>query len=176
MRLSTHASTGASVSVIVAHSLGARGVVPLTLAAALAAVLQYVIDAVGHSQGRRRGVVYPRRNRIHSLPGVLTLSLMVSLPALPVTGDMFTAIAAGVAASAVLHWLEDLVTEGGVYVLGKRIRVGGVPYDSHGVNLATKIVFLAMLWLYVLSVSNGFSDFANFVPALLISHAAAVRG
>jgi len=148
MKLATHVATALVASLIVAVLLGARCdyVVYATFFAAVYAS-QYALDAVGHTVRTIHGRRVPVRNRLHSLPGVTAWGAAWGAPFI-IRGC--PALAAGLLAGLLLHYVEDMVTESGVYLLGRRRRKAPVTfsYDDPWVNAAAiSVAFLAGLAL-----------------------------
>lgn len=118
---------------------------------ALSVLEQDLIDAIGHTRKvSRSGVVYEARNRWHSLPGVVALGTIIGAPLAYVTGSWL--LLALLIAPLVLHWLEDLVTESGIYLFssGRRVRLPWrIPYNNVWANRLAVIALLApVLALY----------------------------
>ena len=168
MKLRTHAAT-AMLAALLFDALAQRYVpgyaghyVLRAMLVAEALVLQYLVDAVGHTVRRRNGRVYYARNRWHSLPAAVGMGLGAGLP-LAILSGVYAAAASPVLALLV-HLAEDVVTEGGVYVGGRRVRLGGVRYDS---PLANRLAILALLVPAVL-VYPAFSSAFNTILATFV--------
>ena len=147
MKLATHEATALALSYLLYRwTRGAVHPVALLYGALVSVVEQRLIDAVGHNIVCRRGRCYPARNKVHSLPAVVAIGLALSAPLLATGTPLPYALAP--LAGLILHWVEDLVTEGGVYLLGGRVRLGGFSYDSHWVNSATLLSSIALLLLF----------------------------
>ena len=145
MRLKVHVATALAATVVIFDVYGWPPP-PAAAYALLAAVIgNLALDELGHTTRCYRGRCYPARNRLHSLPAVATLGLLLSMPLL----------GAGVAPPAALtplvslliHWVEDLVTERGVYLAGRRVVLLGVRYDSPAANTAAVLASALALFL-----------------------------
>ena len=170
MKLSTHVVTGVETATIITYTLGSRSLVDVTVVSVLAAVLQYFVDAVGHTPARVRGRIVPVRNMIHSLPGITILSLIVASTSYPVEG-FNPHIYIGVYAAGLLHLVEDLVTEGGVYLFSRRriktpVTAG---YDTPTLNYAVKTVFTIVYVLFLVENTTSINDALTFiVPTAIV--------
>lgn len=138
MKLATHVATALSIALYVdGYAVQALPGYPDNILARAgwlvwSVVLQYAIDGVGHKYVKRRGVLVPARNRVHSLPVMIVLGVGSGAVFYGVLG--WLALAGGLAFT-VLHYVEDLVTEGGVYLVGRRVRLPvRVTYDDTLVN------------------------------------------
>ena len=159
MKLKTHASTAialtymldyyvASISPDYASATGVRILVYVT-----AAALQYIIDNIGHTWVRSGIYRFPKRNKLHSLPAMIAIGLGVGVAYAIATN--LVEVLVFFPAVMLLHWLEDLVTEGGVYLYQKRIRLPfRVRYDNVLVNRGT-ILFFALL---IVTLTNPFES------------------
>lgn len=153
MRLATHTSTAAALAFIFLLFYARDCTSPLTLLIyfLLVVLSNIALDVLGHSWVSYRGIPYPRRNKLHSLPGVLGLGLVFGLPVI-IRGC--TLLAVGVILGLLLHLAEDIVTEGGIPLFGGRrvkVRRRGWSYDSTEVNRGTIALFLlilVLLWPY----------------------------
>lgn len=107
----------------------------------LAAITQCLIDSVGHSWVVVRRIRIPRRNRVHSLPVMLLMGLGLGALFYYFTGSQVLLVAS--VAITLIHWLEDLFTEGGVYLGKRRLRLPlSAKYDS---ALANRVALILLL-------------------------------
>lgn len=133
---------------------------------ATSAILQYLLDQIGHSGMRYKDHVYPARNLYHSLPAVVLIGLATGTSFYLLLGIkdllwLFVSV-------MLLHWLEDLVTEGGVYVGKKRIRLPRgmrIKYNSVGANRVAILVFLVLALTY----ANPLASATTFALFLLVA-------
>lgn len=162
MLLKTHVSTSLALSVVVDNYLCdmVDGYSTAYLARlyliSISVMQQYVIDAVGHKWKSVAGRSIPVRNRLHSLPALLLLSCALGLLAVYALGSL---LVLGVPVSAaLLHWLEDLLTEGGVYIFRKRVRLPvRFRYDSPLLNRATAVIFAVLLLVCAKPFASAFN-------------------
>lgn len=135
----------------------------------LSAGIQLVLDQFGHrwkTIGDRR---IPVRNKLHSLPAIILLTTLLGIPALVSNRPIVLIIPLS---AGILHWLEDLVTEGGVYMLGRRIRLPlRIGYDNPSVNRTVVVLFLALLLMYTKPFSSLFNFVMVSISALLLMYA-----
>lgn len=164
MLLRTHMSTAFAVAVVLDSYLCSRiaGYSDYYLArvflVSTSIILQYMVDAVGHrwkSFGWRR---VPVRNVVHSLPVLLLFSVAIGVaPAYMLGSHLLLAVPVS---AALLHWAEDLVTEGGVYVFRRRLRLPlRISYDNPLVNRATVVAFAVIMFMF----AKPFDSIFNFV-------------
>lgn len=147
MKLATHTATALMLSVFVLFftPTNCLSYVNLILYGLSVYFSQIGIDTFGHTWVTYHGVRFPRRNRLHSLPGILLWGLIFGSPFL-LSCPYLTV---GVVLGMILHWLEDLVTEGGVYIGKKRIRLPfRVRYDNKFVNKGTILLFMFLSLAY----------------------------
>ena len=161
MKLKTHAAT-AMLATLLFDALAQERVpgyanhyILRAVLVAEAFILQYFIDALGHTVKKYNGRVYYARNRWHSLPAVVGMGLAAGLP-LAVSTGVYVAAAAPVLALLV-HLLEDVVTEGGVYAGGRKVRLGGVRYDSPIANRLAILAFFVPTVLVYPALSSAFN-------------------
>ncbi len=113
--------------------------------------MQNIIDALSHEH---RGK-YTRRTRLlHSLEGVTALAVVMS--ALVVGALRFEAresliILAALELSALSHLVLDALTPDGVYVLGRKVSLGRIPYDNSEVNIALQALGVLALSLAIIA-------------------------
>lgn len=130
----------------------------LFLSFGLVVLSQQLIDSIGHSEKKVGKFVYQARNRWHSLPGVILLGLLIGLVPAYLAGSLL--VLSVFVAPLLIHWLEDLVTEGGVYVLGSRRRIRlpwRVRYDNPWANRAATLT----LFVPMLALSKPFMNIAT---------------
>ena len=105
-------------------------------------ISNYSLDTFGHRWISIHGRMIPARNRLHSLLGVTLWGILFGIVFL-VKGNirLFTAVLIAM----YIHYLEDAVTEGGVYLSGKKRRLPiRVSYDNPLVNKFTILLFFGM--------------------------------
>jgi len=123
----------------------------------VAPILQMLIDAGGHEVGMYKGRAYFRRTPItHSLPAVFGIGLALGLPLAVITGIKY--MPHYFVSQLLKHWLEDLVTEGGVYIVRRRVRLASVSYRSAALNRLTIVTTLILATIY----TKPFTDVATF--------------
>jgi len=133
MKLRTHNAIALALGVQLAVALGAQApFVACMIYLVLLVISQILIDSIGHTWKTYRGRLYPARNKWHSLPGTIALGLLLGAPAWafePVLG-------AGIVVALLAHLAADAVTEGGIYIRGRRFRppAGTVRYDDPWAN------------------------------------------
>lgn len=162
--MKTHVSTALALSVVVDNYLcsvvdgySSAYLVRFYLVS-VSVVLQYVVDTVGHRWRNVAGRSVPVRNLVHSLPVLLLLSCVLGLASVYALGSPLVLTIP--VSSTVLHWLEDLVTEGGVYVFRKRVRLPvRFSYDNPFINR----VVVALFAILLLSFAKPFASVFNFV-------------
>jgi len=117
---------------------------------------QIGIDTFGHNWVSYNGIRFPKRNPLHSLPGILLWGLMFGLPFL-FSCPYFTA---GIVAGMIVHWLEDMVTEGGVYIRKKRIKLPfGIKYNDPVANRVAILVFMVLFASFLFhDIFNSFAS------------------
>lgn len=164
MLLKTHASTALALSVIVdnylCHAVEGYSVnlVNRFFIIAISVLVQYIIDVAGHRWKNINGRSVPVRNKMHSVPALVMLS--VALGALPAYTTGSSLVILVPLSATMLHWLEDLVTEGGVYIFKKRFRLPfRASYDSPRLNRATCVLFMVLLFIY----AKPFDSLFNFM-------------
>ena len=153
MKLRAHVASALAVAYAVDQYLAglsqayASSVVARASLYAVYALLQYVVDGVGHTWVRRGKRVYPRRNRLHSLPAMLAMAAAAGAPLYPALGPLALAV---YAPAMLVHWAEDAVTEGGVYLWRRRVRLPfRVRYDDPLANRAAIAAAYAFSAAYV---------------------------
>jgi hypothetical protein len=121
--------------------------------------LQIILDVFGHTTYIRNNRQIYRRNLLHSLPGVILLgtiggtltSLLLQKPIQPtkITKNPYIT---PLTLSTLTHWIEDLITEGGTYILTKRIKPHKqrIPYGSDTLNTSTILLFTTIHTLYII--------------------------
>ncbi|MEM4430110.1 MAG: hypothetical protein QXM08_03035 [Thermofilaceae archaeon] len=179
MLLSTHIVTALMVSLLVDEWL--TRVLPhyeklyhvrlfLILVSAL---LQLLIDAAGHRYVKIGKRIVPARNRLHSLHGVSLLSVLLGLPATLVAGSLHVVLVP--LSAGLLHWCEDALTEGGAYVLSRRVRLPlRVSYDNPAVNRAT-ILITTVAFIYLYQPSASLFALTMYTLSITLSVAAFLR-
>lgn len=144
MKIRTHVATALIVSYVIYYMKPCNGgLTELLSLLAISGLSQYFLDRIGHTIRTHGGVSYLARNAIHSLPGVTLLGLALGSPFLLWCPLYTLAVVIGM----LLHLVEDMVTEGGVYLMGDRRRKLPVTfrYDD---PLANRVaVLLAMILL-----------------------------
>ncbi len=144
---------GSGLAGAAAAALGC-GALCVALSALLAGVLNALIDAGGHE---RRGRYVYRARLTHSLETVAPLSFAAGLlAALSLGAPPLEALAAAAATAlgALSHLALDAVTPGGVYALGRRVRLPLFNWDSPEPNLAFTVAGV-MLLAYSLARAAG---------------------
>lgn len=142
MKLVTHIATALVASAIIAVLLDANcDYITMVMYGVAVYASQYMLDAVGHTWVTYRGHRYPKRNRLHSLPGVIGLGLAWGAP-FAIRGCY--SLVAGIVAGMLLHYVEDAVTESGVYIGKKRVKLPvRISYDNPFANMAAISLTLA---------------------------------
>jgi hypothetical protein len=165
--LKTHVATALSVTALIdfyisSHdSVYASNYILRLLIYYIVWALQTLIDGIGHNWNIIDGHRHPYRNRWHSLPSILGIGLSLGIPMGYYSGNYLVAAIPVVA--LLLHWLEDLVTESGVYVWKKRVRLPfRIRYNSRIVNRLTILVFYAPL-PFEFNFKGSVFDFIIFV-------------
>lgn len=161
MLLRTHVSTALSLSLVLDNWIAridpTYGKFYVVRAGILLSVwiLQHLIDSVGHTWKTYGKIRYPARNRWHSLPALLAMGLALGMPISALVNDYRVSVI--YISVVVLHWIEDLFTESGVYFYKKRIKLPiRVSYDNVVINRATVLLFLGLIPLYVDMFSSKF--------------------
>lgn len=155
MKLNTHIASALLASAAFVNVAPPECHTWLTLLMYGAAVFlsQVGIDAFGHTWVTVRGARFPKRNLLHSLPGVVAWGLGLGAPFL-FSCPLYTL---GIVAGMLVHWAEDLVTEGGAYLWKARVRLPfRVRYDD---PLANRAAIAALTLLYALVFG---ADLASF--------------
>lgn len=144
MKLVTHTSTALISSAIVLNYSNCTEFTAIILYGIAVYFTQFALDTFGHTWVTYRGKRFPKRNALHSLPGIMGMGLVAGLPftfSCPLLG-------LGIIVGLLVHWLEDLVTEGGVYLAGKRIRLPvRIEYDNVFINKLTILLFITLYFL-----------------------------
>jgi len=169
MLLRTHVATALSLTYMFDYyiQLGnhayAENIIARVIVYATSVVLQYLIDQIGHTWKKYGKHAYPARNKYHSLPAMLGLGGVIGLLYYLVTGvEELVVLFASV---MLLHWVEDLVTESGVYLFGRRIRLPfRVRYDNGAVNRVAILVLIVAATIY----TNPFHSIITFVFYMMI--------
>ncbi|MDM7275716.1 MAG: DUF1286 domain-containing protein [Thermoprotei archaeon] len=150
MKLLTHNFVGLGVAALAASLAGCS--FSCTASASLTGLLlQNVVDAFSHEHRGR----YTRRTRLlHSLEGVTALAVVMS--ALVVGALRFEAresliLLAALELSALSHLVLDALTPDGVYILGRKVNLGRIPYDNPEVNIALQAMGVLALSLAVIA-------------------------
>jgi len=141
----------------------------------------YLIDIVGHSFREYNGRIYPARNKLHSLPVMTGISIALYSPTLYyyyfINRDIqmiwITLLYAFLL--ALVHFVEDAVTEAGVYVGDRKVRLPvRIRYDDPYANGVAKFVFLGLLAIsFIYYINNiGFehvdlSSLVFFIASLI---------
>ena len=161
MLLKTHVATALLLAYIFdyhisyLHSVYASNIIARLFVYITSVILQYLIDQIGHTGIRHGDHVYPARNLYHSLPVVILIGAGVGIPyylLLNVKELVYLFISV-----MLLHWLEDLVTEGGVYIWRKRVRLPRgmrIRYDSVRVNRLAILLLITVALIYTNPVTN----------------------
>ncbi|MCE4612420.1 MAG: metal-dependent hydrolase [Desulfurococcales archaeon] len=111
------------------------------LATSISALHHPIIDYASHRHGRRTIL-------FHSIIGAVFLALATSIPFLLFLppGIVFPLVVASMA-SCVSHWLLDLITIGGVYVVRGRVSLKLFRYDDPLPNISFQAMgFLLLLY------------------------------
>jgi len=154
LKLNTHIASALLVSAAFVNLAPPECHTYLTLLLYGAAVFlsQVGIDAFGHTWVTVRGTRFPKRNLLHSLPGVVVWGFGFGAPFI-LSCPYYTL---GVVAGMLVHWAEDLVTEGGAYLGKGRLRLPfRVRYDD---PVANRLAIAALILLYLMS----FGGLASF--------------
>jgi len=129
----------------------------------LSPLLQVLMDGVGHEVSSYHGKSYIARTpRTHSLLGIAGLTLAIGLPLALITQIEYMIYF--VLSQLLLHWLEDLPTEGGVYLLFHRVRLGSISYNNIVLNRMTILLIFAVGVLY----TNPFRDITTLIFFLIV--------
>lgn len=138
MLLKTHAATALAFTYVFDYFLAesnpsySGNIVARLIVYATSVLLQYLVDQVGHTWKKVGKYRFPARNRLHSLPVMVLMGFSVGLVFRLVTGAELEPVFVSV---MLLHWVEDLVTEGGVYLFRGRVRLPlRIRYDNAAVN------------------------------------------
>jgi len=148
LKRATHIATALLVSALFVELAppGCHSLLALLMYGAAVTLSQIGIDAFGHTWVTYKGERFPRRNLLHSLPGVVAWGLGFGAPFL-LSCPLYTL---GVVAGMLVHWAEDLVTEGGVYLGKSRVRLPfRVRYDDPLANRAAILAFTALFLLFL---------------------------
>lgn len=152
MRMTTHIVVGAAAAGVVSAEVGCSFECAL-LSMILSALINIAIDAAGHT--RRNGRVF-RRKATHSfdiiVPAGALLGFSVALSLGLAPADSLRA-AAAVGAGAASHLVLDMLTPGGVYLRGRRVRLPLFNWDNPEVNL----VFTMAGLLALIAVAQEYS-------------------
>ena len=169
MMLRTHAATALSLALILDYWIASSNphyrdaYIARIIILASAWLYQYLIDNIGHTWKTYGRIRYPARNKWHSLPMLALLASLMGIPASILLRDYRVEIL--YLAIVVLHWLEDLVTESGVYFYKKRIRLPiRISYNNTWINRLT-IVFFALLAVYYV---DFFESKFQFIISMLV--------
>ena len=172
MLLKTHAATALSLTYLFDYYISLNNPaykgswITRIIVFATAVILQYFIDEIGHTWKRYGNFSYPARNKYHSLPTMVSIGAGIGVAYYIITDvpeliGLFSSV-------MLLHWAEDLVTEGGVYLLGRKIRLPKalrVKYDNSLVNRATLLVVFAPIILF----ANPFISLFSFVLFMFVA-------
>lgn len=164
MLLKTHVSTALALSIVIdnylSHSVESysSNLLIRFFVIAVSVILQYIIDITGHKWKNIGGRSVPVRNMLHSIITLVAMSIIVGFGPAYITKTSRVILVP--LSATLLHWAEDLVTEGGVYVFNTRIRLPfRVSYDNPGVNRVTVFLFMIVLAMY----AKPFESLFNFV-------------
>jgi len=163
MLLSTHIATALVLAYVFDfymqqyYEFYASNIIMRIVIYAVAPIIQLLIDAGGHEVGTYRGKAYYVRTPLtHSIVAVLGIGLALGIPLSIITGIKY--MPHYFVSLLFLHWLEDLVTEGGVYIVRHRMRLASISYKSSIVNRATIILSIALATIY----TKPFTDIITF--------------
>lgn len=156
MKLATHIASALLVSAIFVKLSPTSCQTYLTLLMYGIAVYlsQIGIDTFGHTWVSYRGIRFPKRNRLHSLPGIILWGFLFGLPFI-ISCPLYTI---GLVVGMLIHWIEDMVTEGGVYIGKNRVKLPfRIRYDDPVANrvaiLSFIVIFLILLFQDILNPS-----------------------
>jgi len=133
-----------------------------------AILLQLLIDEIGHNWVTVEGRNVPVRNKWHSLPGTLAIGLAAGLPFYLILH--VNTVLVMFACVMLSHWLLDLVTEGGAYVVGRKVRTAGIRYDSIWWNRAGILVFSPLLVFVNPVVEPGYGPFNMLLYSSVLAY------
>jgi len=150
LKLITHNVVGLGVAALTSSYAGCS-LACIVSSSLLGVLLQNIVDGFSHEHRGR----YTRRTKLlHSLEGITALSVILTALIAGALGfkswdalGLFLAVEA----SALSHLLLDSLTPDGVYVLGRRVVLARIPYDSPEANIAAQALGLLALAIAILS-------------------------
>lgn len=173
MLLRTHASTALALAVVIDHHLChhvlgySEAYMTRVYLLAAAVLVQHLVDSYGHTWSKLGTRVVPRRTVVHSLPAMLAIAVLIGAPPAYIEGSPLILLIP--LSATMLHWIEDLVTEGGVYLLKKRVRLPFyVSYDNGLANRLTMVLFMVLLLLYSDPTSSLFNLATTTVASVVL--------
>lgn len=169
MRLRVHVSTALALAMLY-YLLIAPPPDPLILGVGLLMVYtsNILLDMFGHSVGEYRGRLFIRRNGLHSPLGVAVFGLVITSPTYLVWGGVvLDYIVIPTILGLYLHLLEDMVTESGIYLRGRRVGSVGLDYDD---PLANRLAVLLILYPLVLTLLTSPATYLSFVGWLVAGY------
>jgi len=169
MLLSTHIATALVLAYVFDFYMQqqyvsyASNIIMRIIIYAVAPIIQLLVDAGGHEVGvYRRRAYYVRTPRTHSIPAVVGIGLALGIPLAMITGIKY--MPHYFVSLLFLHWLEDLVTEGGVYIVWHRVRLATISYRSSILNRLTIAFVLALAVIY----TKPFTDVVTFTFFIIV--------
>ncbi len=126
------------------------------IALALSFMIHPVVDGFSHAASPRGRY---RTKLLHSaetlIPVSASLGYILSAPVFGAKCGLISALA--VAISALTHWLTDMITPGGVYLLGRRVRLPIFRWDDPGANAGFTILGVSLLIAGAAEIIRGFT-------------------
>jgi len=146
LKTETHTILGGGVSLLSASQLGVDAAC-LAAAWGLGSLIHPIIDRFSHARSRRG--VY-RTKLLHSFETAIPLSAALGLATGSLVGlGCALALAAALSLSALSHLLTDMVTPGGVYLMGRRVSVPIFRWDDPAANSSLSVAGLMMMFIAV---------------------------
>ena len=136
-------------------------IINIAMYGAVIYISQFGIDTFGHTWVSYHGKRFPKRNKLHSLIGIIGWGFVFGIPFL-LSCPLFTfAVVIGM----IIHYFEDFLTEGGVYFGKRRIRTPlWIDYDNKIANKVTILSFLIpVLFLFSSNLSTLFKEPIVFI-------------
>lgn len=138
LNLRTHMVVGLGFSGFTASLLGCNPTCYF-LALSLSLLHHPIIDYTSHRRGRRTVL-------FHSIIGVLLLALATSLPfTLVFPPETVYVLLLSSTASCMSHWLLDLTTIGGVFIVKNRVSLRLFRYDDPLPNISFQAMGVSLL-------------------------------
>ncbi len=145
MLLATHILASTATIILVANlitHIDSTSIIYLILGTILSNI---IIDIYGHNNVNNVQYDVKRRNMIHSVTGVLFITIIVSALVVIVSSRISLVNIIVLAVANMIHLLLDFVTNEGIYIRGRTRSLSYIRYDDPVANALVSVLSLAVL-------------------------------